>query len=147
MKMLFALLFCLISSLFALGQDSIKKEDSCKTILNIAQLDKYSLIELCMEYQRLKKINSDDCDKFESDYHNIMIKIGDTIGKSGLSKVEIENLMGKPDSIDKTYISDLGNFKNNEDIMVYCWRRWHDFLYFALINGIAKRSGWWLAFE
>jgi hypothetical protein len=147
MKMTVTILLGLTNYLFLFGQDSIKKYDNCKSIFNIAQLNKCSLIELGREFKRLRKLDSDDCFKFESDLHTVMIKIGDSIGKSGFSKVEIENYMGVPDSTDKTYMTKLLNLKHDQDVMVYCWRGWHDFLYFVMVKDIVKRSGWWFAYE
>jgi hypothetical protein len=53
--------------------------------------------------------------------------------------------MGAPDSdVDSQHIVAL---KDGEEIWIYHWRGWHDWLYFIIENKKVKRADWWYAYE
>lgn len=147
MSFSFLALCSLLLSLPLSGQNLLNNRDSCKSRFHVLNLRDCSLKELGWEYQRLKKLNNPDCDNFNSDLHNIMSVLGDSLGKSGFSKNEVLNIIGIPDSSDKSDVSNFVKLKDDEDILVYCWRGFHDFLYFVFYDGKVKRSGWWFAYE
>jgi hypothetical protein len=129
------------------GQDSKSYSDSCKSSCYEKNINICNLKELGKDYQRLRKLQSIECDKFNSNLHIIMSCLGDSIGKSGIGTNEIEKYMGAADSKDKNQIEGMLKLNIDEEILVYFWRGWHDFLYFVIYEGKVKCSGWWFAYE
>ena len=53
--------------------------------------------------------------------------------------------MGKPDShTDEQHVVKLNE---GEELWIYHWRGWHDWLYFVIQSKKVKRADWWFAFE
>ncbi len=94
----------------------------------------------------MKKNSDKCCEKFGSDYQKLMQQLSDKFGNTATDSCCVVNIMGAPDAteVPKQY----GNFySDNEKIMIYWWRHWHDFLYFITENGKVKQVKWFYAYE
>jgi len=68
------------------------------------------------------------------------------LNTAGADTSSIIRIIGTPDAreVPKQY----GAFiSGNENIMIYRWRGWRDFLYFITENGKVKYAKWFYAYE
>jgi len=125
-----------------------QKKDCCKSSLDITKLPSIPLKELGAEYQKLKAIPKNCCNYYNSDFQLIMNECSYKIRKGKLSKRKILKYMGKPDDIEMPleYKKHL-HIQDDEKVLVYFWRDWHDFMYICLKNGKARKVEWFYAYE
>jgi hypothetical protein len=125
-----------------------QKQDCCKTTLDRTKLPSTSLKELSNEYKRLKLLPNNCCNHYNSDFQLIMNECGYQIKKKKLSKRKIIGYLGKPDadSMPVEYRSYL-KIGEKEEVLIYFWRNWHDFMYIYLKNGKVKKLDWFYAYE
>jgi len=86
------------------------------------------------------------CDKYQSDLHKIMLALSEKLNSPGKDTSSVIRTMGTPDahSVPPQY----GKFiTGNENIMIYCWRSWQDFLYIISVNGKIKCVKWFYSLE
>ena len=103
------------------GQNTQRQKGKrcCESKYEQNQLDSLNLVELGMEYHRLKSLNCQDCNNYGSSYQVIMTHLGEKL--NGKRKKQVLKTMGKPDS-------------KEEHKFMYFWRGRHDYLYFVFIN-------------
>lgn len=81
---------------------------------------------------------NDELDKWNGKLHNIMIKLGENLGKPDYKCSDIINFLGDPDEIKKDI---------EEEHLIYYWRGKHDYLYFICKNGFIQKSEWYYSYE
>ena len=123
-----------------------QQENCCTSKLTKKGFAHYSPKKLGKEYSLLKKMDHKCCDKYQSDLHKIMQVLSEKLNKPGKDTSSVIRIMGTPDahSVPPQY----GKFiSGNENIMIYCWRGWQDFLYIISENGKIKYAKWFYSLE
>ena len=113
----------------------IPKRDDIRTV---------EISELCNEYHRLSVIADSCCNKWNSDLHMIMLHLGEFFGKKGTPVKDIIKLVGVPNATEKELEYSPVKLGDNEKLLVYFWRGYHDFLYFVYENDKVKYSDWFM---
>ena len=95
---------------------------------------------------------NDALDRFDGRKHQVMIELAERLGDGTHSRAEIVALLGEPDAVlkptDMMYRQAYaGKDPQVRELLVYHWRGWHDFLYFASDGVRARSADWWMAFE
>jgi len=138
--------FILIFFVSCLCPKSAENTACCKSALTINKLTDYTARKLGKEYKTMKKKHLKCCDDFGSDFQKIMQALSEKLNKTGQDTNYIRTIMGAPDAniVPRQY----GSFTSgNENIMVYWWRGWRDFLYCISENGKVKYVKWFNAYE
>lgn len=124
---------------------AVMAQDDCNNKFEKGSVNLLSTQELSTEFRKFKVENNSCNDVWGSDFHLIMQQLGRRLGKKGTHKEEVTRWMDSPD-----YQSDsIDAIKLNadEEIMVYHWRGWHDWLYFIIKDDMVKNYDWWFAYE
>jgi hypothetical protein len=146
-KFLFSLCLILYTIVYVSGQDSSAISESCKSICLDKKICICSLQKLGSEFQRLKNLKGSDCDKFGSNLFFVMNCLGDSLSEKKVAIKEVVETMGNPGSMYDKKVSEMLKLEKNEDVLVYFWRGWHDFMYLVIANGKVVRYNWWFALE
>ncbi|MBP6012629.1 MAG: hypothetical protein KBA31_10410 [Alphaproteobacteria bacterium] len=115
---------------------------------------------LATEYQALRKQRghfsggelNDAVDRAGGRKEELLAELGERLGNGTHSRADIIALMGEPDAVLKPGDLMFRRAYDRKDprvreLLVYHWRGWHDFLYFASDETQVLASGWWAAFE
>ncbi len=117
----------------------------CPDLDNDIDYEALSLEELSEIYKEDRQDIS-SCDKrWNSNFHQIMIEIGSQLSKGSFSKVEVIQYLGVPDFAGQEV--NVLSIEDSEEVMIYFWRGWHDWLYFIVENEQVKKVDWWFAYE
>lgn len=115
------------------------------------------LQELSSQYQQLRSIQGhfqggtwqDRIDRWAGQKHQVMTELGEALGRAGTPESEVLRWMGQPD--ERASPGSLSwaavRPEQGEQLLIYCWRGHHDFLYFLCQQDRVVRSGWWMAGE
>lgn len=86
-----------------------------------------------------------EVDSWQGRKHFVMARLGELLGDGRHTAAQAEELLGPPDAVRSQ--GDRLMPGPEERYLVYHWRGWHDFLYFACQDGKITRSDWWMAYE
>lgn len=151
---------CVLIGVMLLASTSFCQEPTaCGTLL--PSIENATIEELGKEYQRLKSYNNPYCDTTNSDYHKIMIELGNELVKAKSNKDAIIAQLGEPyfqgtlqeyegqkvrvgrdGKMIGTVLPPQFKIPAGEYYVVYLWRK-KDYLVFALKSGAATASAWW----
>lgn len=119
-----------------------------------------SLEVLAAEYQALRKqlghfsggAWNDDVDRTGGRKEQVLAELGKRLGDGTYARAQVIACMGEPDAMLKP--GDMmfrqsydGKDPRVRELLVYHWRGWHDFLYFASDGTQVITYGWWAALE
>lgn len=86
----------------------------------------------------------------------VLSELGKQLGKPEYREEDIIRIMGKPDALKVAGEYQPGSLgqnaperivSNDEVLIIYFWRGWHDYLYFVSKAGIIQRAQWYFAGE
>jgi hypothetical protein len=104
----------------------------CESHYPTAAFQQYSTQQLGQEYQRLRRLKCQACNRYGSDFHQLMKELGTRL--NGQPRTTVRHIMGRPDS-------------RSDSTLVYYWRTTHDYLRFRPVADGTVVSSWYLALE
>lgn len=120
-------------------------QDDCPHDFRDQEPGSVKIIELSSQYQKLRAENSACNRKWKSDLQLVMEELGTRLGKSQTHKNRILKYMGTPDL--EPYSIEMIKLNDDERIIVYHWRGWHDWLYFVIRKNRVVKMNWWYAYK
>ncbi len=119
---------------FQLNDGLLKKRPPtcCSSKYSNDTFEKIDSKLLGKEFKRLKKSDCEDCNRFGSDFAEIMRALETRL--TGKSKKYIRRIMGKPD-------------EKYPDELIYYWRGKHDYLIFNFSEGKDATAIWHYDYE
>lgn len=125
------------------AQEYYSGDSCCVSRFKVEQFDSVELIELTSDFKRLSTQGTLCCDELNSDLFQIMDFFAKTFGEEGVELSEVLKYMGMPDGTDKE-LYDVGiELDAGEEALMYCWRSYHDFLYFVYEDNKIKYAKWY----
>jgi hypothetical protein len=103
-------------------------------------------IALAREYRDLRQQSShwkggtwnDDVDQFGGRMHVVLQELAKRVSEAGQTRAQVLDLMGEPDAVRK---------QADEELLIYFWRGWHDYLFFVCRNELIRKADWYHAYE
>ena len=95
---------------------------------------------------------NDAVDRFGGRKHEVMIELGRALADGKRTRAEVIALLGEPDAVlrptDAMFRQSYdGRDPQVRELLVYHWRGWHDFLYFASDGTRVHGADWWFAWD
>ena len=138
--LVWSMLFCLSAGIFFEAWAKTKQT----SIDSLAKV--YRSLREQHQKQKSGEFNK-DLDAWDGRMHHVMEELGKRLGTPGYTKNDIVSFMGKPDTVmvvrgleDKTPPTEVIH-------LVYFWRGWHDYLFFACQKDTIMKAGWYFAGE
>ena len=139
--LLFTLLPSQGQSLYAQRQASPER---CKSIYARDTWQQRPTKALSAEYKRLK--NNRECAKYNSDLQRLMETLAQRMKEK--RSPHLLKYMGKPDATELPEgYRGVYPLKPNQQIFIYHWRSWHDWVYFVVENKKIIHADWFYAYE
>lgn len=125
------------------AQDYVYGDSCCVSRYRTEEFGQVDPHELTKDFKRLSSQGDLCCDQWNSDLYKIMNFFYVQFGAEGTPISEILKYMGMPDGTDKE-LYDVGiELDSGESALMYCWRSYHDFLYFVYEDNKIKYAKWY----